>query len=158
MSTYDYYDAETGAGLTDYELHARFDDWLDELGPAIIAGHEYSASYALRAVSDIDYRVSYCDWLDGQLCDGQISEDAPEIDGSVCADCLMAIANGDRSGIDDVAAWEERVAATDATENGQYVVYPVGPDSYFGSAPCSYCGTGLAGDRYDVAFMAATTR
>ena len=74
MNTFDYYDASTGAGLSDYELHARYDDWLDELGPAIIAGSEYSNSYALRAVDAIAYRVGFCDWIDSLLVDGQITE------------------------------------------------------------------------------------
>jgi hypothetical protein len=151
---FDYYDTTTGEGLTDYELHARFDDWLDELGPAVIAGMEYSASYALRAVSDVDYRVSYCDWINSELEDGRITETPPQVDGSVCVDCVMAIANGDTSGNANVEDWAARIDATDPTEGGKYDVVVTGDESHFGTSRCDYCATTLHGDRFDVAFIA----
>ena len=42
--TYDYYDLFTGEGITDYELHERYDDMLDECyGTATVAGNDLSA-------------------------------------------------------------------------------------------------------------------
>lgn len=76
------------------------------------------------------------------------------IPGSVCVDCLMAIANGDTSGIEDLGAWSAAVDATNATENGRYDVLPVGDETYFSSSRCDYCSGTLAGDRHDVVFIA----
>ena len=74
--------------------------------------------------------------------------------GSVCTDCLMAIANGDTSGIDDVATWEIDVAQRNSTDNGRYNVVPMSDgEPYFSSCMCDYCGTRLAGDRHDVVYL-----
>lgn len=87
-------------------------------------------------------------------------ETTPETEyaeGVACTDCLMALANGDTSGISDLAEWEARVEDHDATQNGAYQVVVVGGDedteSYFSSESCDYCGTRLAGDRYPIVFF-----
>lgn len=74
---------------------------------------------------------------------------------AVCTDCLMMIANGDSSGIEDFDEWQSRVAEKNPTNGGVYYWSPVMSDtdddlSYFGKAPCSYCGNHLAGDRHPV--------
>lgn len=78
---------------------------------------------------------------------------AGEADGSVCIDCLMVIANGDTSGIDDVDAWEKAVEGLNATEDGRYNIVPVGEETFFGKGRCDFCGSRLAGDRHDVKFI-----
>jgi hypothetical protein len=74
--------------------------------------------------------------------------------GFVCTDCLMVIANGDTSGIDDVTAWESRVLEKNATEDGRYQVVP-GTDTcgHFSRMGCDYCGSRLAGDVHLVTFL-----
>lgn len=76
-----------------------------------------------------------------------------QIKGDVCVDCLMVIANGDTSGIDDLAGWELRVDAKNPTDNGAYMVVPVGDETFFGRGACDYCGSTIAGDRHDVVFV-----
>lgn len=76
-----------------------------------------------------------------------------QVDGSVCIDCLMVIANGDTSGIDDLEGWEKAVEAVDALEGGRFMAVLVGEDTFFGVGRCAFCGSTLAGDRHDVAFI-----
>ena len=74
--------------------------------------------------------------------------------GSVCIDCVMAIANADTSGIDDVGTWAALVENTDATEDGKYtVVVDCDGEPYFSYWPCDYCGSSLGGDRHAVTFL-----
>lgn len=73
--------------------------------------------------------------------------------GYCCQDCLMVIANADISGIPDVAAWEQAVAAMDATCGGKYTIV-VGDDAIdFGTQRCRNCGTWLAGYRHEIVFL-----
>lgn len=68
MTAFDYWDIATGEGLTNHELHERFDAWLDEAWPEVaIAGYGYSVSNALKSVDPIAYRVDFNDWLDSEL-------------------------------------------------------------------------------------------
>ena len=76
--TYEYYDLFTGEGITDYELHERFDDMLDECyGTVTVAGMEYDTARALKELDPIAYRCSFHDWIDSELGES-LSEDAPE--------------------------------------------------------------------------------
>lgn len=53
--------------LTDYELHQRYDDMLDEVyGEAKIGGYEYSTSKAMKEVDPTAYRCGFSDWLDSE--------------------------------------------------------------------------------------------
>lgn len=68
MSDYEYWDIQTGEGLSDYELHQRYDEMLDEVYEnATIAGMEYSTSSALKQVDPVAYRVGFSDWIDSEL-------------------------------------------------------------------------------------------
>ena len=68
MSAPRYWDINTGEGVSDAELHDRYDDLLDETaGEVRIGGLTYSASVVLKAVDPIAYRVGYSDWLDSEL-------------------------------------------------------------------------------------------
>lgn len=75
--------------------------------------------------------------------------------GIACSDCIMAIANGDTSGIEDYDRWVDGVESTDATEDGKYTVIVTddGESSWFTSMSCDYCSSGLAGDRYEITFI-----
>lgn len=76
--TYNYYDLFTGQGITDYELHERYDDMLDECyGTASVAGMEFNTAHALWALDPIAYRRGFHDWIDSELGES-LSEDAPE--------------------------------------------------------------------------------
>lgn len=35
MSDYEYWDAHTGQSLSDYELHERYDEYLEEYGDGV---------------------------------------------------------------------------------------------------------------------------
>lgn len=67
-----------------------------------------------------------------------------------CTDCVMAIANGDTSGIEDLAAWAARVEATDLTSGGKYTAVVYSDHEYFSHYGCDYCGDTLGGDRHDI--------
>ncbi len=68
MSDYEYWDIETGQGVSDAELHDRYDDLLDETaGEVRVGGLTYSASVVLQAVDPIAYRVGFNDWVDSEL-------------------------------------------------------------------------------------------
>lgn len=61
--------------LTDRELYKLFNEHLDDAyGIARIAGHEYQASSALKAVDPIAYSCGFTDWLDAELSDGRLFE------------------------------------------------------------------------------------
>ncbi len=72
--------------------------------------------------------------------------------GAVCVDCVMMIANGDNSGIEDFQAWEKRVEDRNPTEDGRYeYILDSGDDAvFFGTLPCDFCGDRLHGDRHAV--------
>ena len=63
-----------------------------------------------------------------------------------CADCYIAVANADYTGMDDDTA--ERVAAAVAALPP---FATVGDDiTDFGTSPCEVCGSRLAGSRHEV--------
>ncbi len=78
--------------------------------------------------------------------------------GLVCVDCVMAIANGDTSGVEDFEVWESGVESLDACESGRYTVV-IGAtdedsdDAGFSWSPCDYCGSRLGGDRFHATFI-----
>jgi hypothetical protein len=81
MSSYDYWDAATGEGLTDSELHERYDDLIDEIsGDVQIGNLTYQASRVLKTVDPIAYNVGFNEWLDNETYEGIITEDEPEDD------------------------------------------------------------------------------
>ena len=49
---------------TMYEAYERFDDMLDESGPVIIAGIEFSPSAILKEMDPIAYVVNFNDYMD----------------------------------------------------------------------------------------------
>ncbi len=76
-------------------------------------------------------------------------------DAWVCADCLMIIANGDASGMDDET--EKRVLAGIAAIDG-YLACNDDPETGegtrdFSSNSCDVCGTHLAGSRHRMAIL-----
>ena len=71
---YEYTDTDAN-GLTDYDLHERYNDMLDECNePARVAGMEYQTSRALALLDPIAYRCGFNDWLDAEVQDGQVIE------------------------------------------------------------------------------------
>lgn len=80
MGDYEYWDIQTGEGLTGSELYERYDDMLDEVyGDVSIAGMSYVTSYALKEVDPIAYRVGFNDWVDSEFGE-TLSDHAPEGD------------------------------------------------------------------------------
>lgn len=54
--------------LTDTELHAMYNDYIDELNQNITIGNlTYSPSEVLKAVDHVAYRVGFDDWLDSEV-------------------------------------------------------------------------------------------
>ena len=50
--------------INDRELHTLYDEMIDDYhAPVEIAGHIYSASYALKNVDPTAYRCGFLDWL-----------------------------------------------------------------------------------------------
>ena len=79
----DYVDIDTGQPLTDDELHARFDDMLDECCEEVRIGDlTYSPSRVLGMVDPIAYACGFNDWVDGEL--GETIADAGRVE---CARC-----------------------------------------------------------------------
>lgn len=154
-----YYSTDTGALVTDEDLAGMHDDLIDELYPLVTIGiFQWPAADVLKRMDPVAYRVSVIEYVDQVVEDGQITESVPTAPGSVCVDCLMAIANADTSGIEDVNRWAAAVDATDATESGRYRVVVTGEESYFSSSRCDYCSDPLAGDRINVEFIATGCR
>jgi hypothetical protein len=153
-----YYNAETGVEISDDDMAAMHDDLIDELYPLVTIGiYQWSPASVLKRMDPVAYHISVIEYADQLHQDGQITETPchTTADGSVCVDCLMAIANGDTSGISDVDKWAAAVESTNATENGRYRVVVSGDgESYFSSSRCDYCSDPLAGDRIDVEFVA----
>ena len=76
--SFDYWDINTGEGITDYEMHRRYDEMLDEItGDVVIGTLRYSASEVLKGVDPIAYRVGFSEFVDSELGE-TISEDEPE--------------------------------------------------------------------------------
>lgn len=78
MSEYDYWDLQSGEGISDYELHNRYDEMLDEVyGVVSIAGLDgYTTSSLLKDADPIAYRCGFSDWIDSELGE-TITEDEP---------------------------------------------------------------------------------
>lgn len=72
----------------------------------------------------------------------------------VCSDCLMVIANGDYTGLDNYVDGDDRAEEIDAgleraTENGEHIVAGDSEnDSDFSAMQCDCCRTRLAGSRH----------
>jgi len=78
---FDYYDAHTGEGITDEEMHERYDDWLDELdGPINVGGLTFDASRILKELDPIAYRCGLGDYISFCMDDGEITEEPPSDD------------------------------------------------------------------------------
>lgn len=59
----DYYRADTGEQLTDYEAHELFDEYLDEVLEDVKLGElTYTASDVLKNCDPIAYRCEFSDW------------------------------------------------------------------------------------------------
>jgi hypothetical protein len=68
MTEFDYYDIETGVGVSDYELHQRYDSMLDDCYDwPTVAGYGYPVASTLQLVDPIAYRCGFADWLDSEL-------------------------------------------------------------------------------------------
>jgi len=68
LTEFDYYDIDTGIGVSDYELHQRYDEMLDSCYDwPTVAGLEYSVSRTLQLVDPNAYHVGFNDWLDSEL-------------------------------------------------------------------------------------------
>jgi len=66
--------------LAEHEIEELFKDFLDEVEPPIkILGMEYSASYALKELDPIAYRVALSDW--------EAFTDCPNDCGQYISDC-----------------------------------------------------------------------
>ena len=72
----------------------------------------------------------------------------------VCTDCLMAIANGDTSGLDfhyspsDATRRLDEIHAGMAAAGGSIVCGDSERDEEFSTRDCDCCGCGLAGSRH----------
>jgi len=65
---YEYTDKLTGEPLSDYDLHERYDEMLNEcFEETTIAGLSYDTARALGLVDPIAYRCGFNDWLDSEL-------------------------------------------------------------------------------------------
>ena len=77
--------------LSDYDLHERYDESLDDsYGEVKIAGGSYSTSHALKEVDPTAYDCGFNDWLDSECRDGNVKEldDGEYIDESKYNDLL----------------------------------------------------------------------
>ena len=77
MSSYDYWDVETGEGLSDDELYNRYDEMIDEVHGEPMG---YPASRILKEVDPIAYNVGFNDWLSNEVYDNVITEIEPTED------------------------------------------------------------------------------
>jgi len=74
INEFEYTDTDAN-GLTDYDLHERYDEMLDEVYDyCTIAGMQYCTGRALALLDPIAYRCGFNDWLDSEIQDGQIIE------------------------------------------------------------------------------------
>lgn len=75
-TAFDYYDINTNEGLSDNELHERYDEMLDEVYGEFM---NLLASDILKSTDPIAYRVGFSDWIDGELYE-TITDEAPADD------------------------------------------------------------------------------
>lgn len=84
MSDFDYWDLHTGEGLTDDELHRRYDDMLDEVYGEIKFGElTFWPSGIIRELDPIAYRCGFGDFIDFEL--GETITDECPFDGGDAA-------------------------------------------------------------------------
>jgi hypothetical protein len=89
-----YFDVD-GNELTDYDLHERFDDMLDEVyGDVVLGGTEYNHSTTFKAVDPIAYRCGFSDWLDSEL-EETIFEEDPTLEADEDEDSEPVYTDGD---------------------------------------------------------------
>lgn len=76
-------------------------------------------------------------------------------EGHACIDCVMLIANGDDSGIEEPMVKYQEIAHVGLGKLG-HVVMACDEDceGYFSSSACDNCGTTLAGDRHPIVVLA----
>lgn len=68
MSSYEYWDINTGEGLSDNELYRRYEDMIDEAHDMVKVGVlEWFPSDVFKKMDPIGYRVGFNDWLDAEL-------------------------------------------------------------------------------------------
>lgn len=80
--------------------------------------------------------------------------EAPEPDGWVCTDCALIIASNDDSGIADPQAHRAAMTAHSTRTGIPAASWIVGDDEdSFSTAPCSACGSTLAGARLAVSIL-----
>lgn len=72
-------------------------------------------------------------------------DDRVQWDQSVCADCVLFIANGDLP--EDADEYLKNVAYMEQSDGPGHWTVRASGDSEFGSTPCDCCGSSLAGDR-----------
>ena len=78
MNDYDYYDGQTGEGVTEHELLERYRDTLDQVYEPIRFGElEYLPSRVLESVDPIAFRMGLLDEIDYLTQDGQLTEEPP---------------------------------------------------------------------------------
>lgn len=69
------YQTQDGEGLSDDDLHERYDEMLDDCyGYVNVCEYQYNTSRALRELDPIAYRCGFLDWLDGEIIEGAIVE------------------------------------------------------------------------------------
>jgi hypothetical protein len=96
--------------------------------------------------------------------------------GWACTDCIMIIANGDGSGIEDLAGHESRMAGQAAKVPAGWDLVPGGEHAdscteavrdaagcdcesdSFSMSPCDTCGSNLGGARHAVTWLAEMQR
>lgn len=174
----EYYDAQTGELITEYEAVEAYDVMLDEVyGTVEVVGMTYDTSRALKELDPIAYRCGFNDWIDGQLLGGAWTETAPEAEAElrhdvmatgtfwVCTDCLWAdqdINTGTEPHHVPFNLWNEvnifpgAPFDPDSSECGHSSDVADDCDAHsescetinFATFPCEGCGCRLAGTRY----------
>jgi hypothetical protein len=77
-----YYDATTGADITDDELASMLDDLINEIYPVVTIGiYTWLPADALKRMDPVAYRLSVIEYADQLHQAGQITETPP-----TCAD------------------------------------------------------------------------
>jgi hypothetical protein len=75
-------------------------------------------------------------------------------EGWACVDCVMLIANGDDSGIDNPMRKHQEIASVGLDNLGHVVLACDGDcEGQFRTDSCDYCGTTLHGDRHPIAVL-----
>jgi hypothetical protein len=73
-----YYNAETGAEISDDDLAGMHDDLIDELYPVVTIGiYQWAPADVLKRMDPVAYRCSVIEYADQLHQDGQITETPP---------------------------------------------------------------------------------